>query len=181
MTRTQMHQLAKRYARAALNVWKTPLTVAECENCIVAAQYIQGIPRIQFFLQLPLIEDAIKEKILQKVRKAYAMPEWIDKLIGLLIKQKRVFLAPFVYEYIALQAYEDAHYMQFTVFTSIPLPPPQQLICTHFIHQRTGYKPLTAFIIDTSLIAGIRIQSVAYLWEYSVNNCLRSYAYHVLP
>jgi F0F1-type ATP synthase delta subunit len=177
MTRAEATQLAQQYARATLNTWQPTLTPLDCNSFLAAAHQLQQVPHLLFFLQLPLIDDALKQYTLQKVRIAYNLPEWLDTLVQLLITHKRSFLAPLVYEHIVILTYKDMKYMPCTVKTTIPLNHAQQELWKTFIKHITGYEPIITFVLDSSLIAGIRIESAEHLWEYSINAQLRSLTY----
>jgi F0F1-type ATP synthase delta subunit len=93
-------------------------------------------------------------------------------LIDLLIMDKRSELMPLVLDKICGLYYQIHNIELFTIASSDSLSESQVKDIEQFLAQCTGHVILSHRIIDTDLIAGIRLQSATSLWEHSIRRQL---------
>ena len=177
MTRHTQEQLALRYAQAYLAVYQSALSDDDCTSLQAAARMIQTNKRLLFFLRLPIIKKAVKETFVQQLISMYALPQSLKKLGALLIAHDRLCLLPTVLNDI-VSWYRRTHAIyHFTIASSHALPSLATATIEQFLSRLLPAATIKATTtIDAALIAGIRLQSDRYRWEYSVRkkcNALR--------
>lgn len=169
-----MMDLADKYAMAILNVYSTQLTFSDVEQIKKAAQFLKVHHHDLFFLSVPLIKRDAKEKWLKLFCRRFSLGELIYKSIQLLLDHKRMYLLVSILNAIVYR-YEKQHHIQnIMVKSSIALPETYRQAIAQFINRQSSDINRYQFIVDRSLIAGVRIQSDTLLWEYSINKMLHT-------
>lgn len=79
-----------------------------------------------------------------------------------------------VVEQIMLAYREHKGLLEVTCRTAVPLTDEQVAAIHEFLHEKTGKKIILIMVIDSSLLAGIRLQSETFLWEYSIGRQLQA-------
>ena len=167
-------RLAIKYAQAYLGIWDSVLDFALIEKINEAAYFLYKNRRVLFLLQVPLIPRKIKEEALQDFCIRFELPDSIHKLIVLLLDHKRGDLIAAVFKAIVVQ-YKKRHAITtFFVSSTLPLTESQCVTIEQFMNQKIVGTKLFHYTIDSTLIAGIRIQSDTLLWEYSIAKRLRT-------
>jgi len=166
--------VALKYAKAFLNVFIDELSLDDYRNLVVLEQFLKGRREALAFLILPHIEPAIKQQALGSVIEKFSLPDCFNRLVQLLIKDRRAFLFPLVLHVIARLYRRRKHIENFVIQSSYPLDSSEREVIEQFLAQKTGAKILSNHEINKDLIAGIRLKSDRYLWEYSVAKKLRT-------
>jgi F0F1-type ATP synthase delta subunit len=166
-------RLSRRYARAWSTIFSHQITAAVIEKITVAVTYLIEHPRIQFMLQLSVIEDDVKYQALQALGTHYELPSGYSKLCHLLVTHKRSFLLASVLKAIVEIYREDNNIEQFTITSVIPLSHNQKQVCEQFLRSACNCKVQCTYLLSSSLIAGIRMQSNHFSWERSVRKQIR--------
>ena len=128
-------------------------------------------------MKVSAIPDHLKKEFfINLFKKHHAYIEGIDKLIDLLITDKRLMLmADILYEISHLYMQQHA-IIDWTISSSDELSPEEKKSLEQFLVQKTAMQIVPTYIIDQTLIAGIRLQSDTFLWEYSVKSQLNALA-----
>ena len=104
----------------------------------------------------------------------FSLPHNFAAIILLLIEHNRSFYIPDVLLWVAQLYKNEINNVEFSIQTA------QEINDTHIesIKQFLGHlinkKIIGIPSVDTSLIAGIRLQSNEYLWEYSIRKQIRA-------
>lgn len=166
-------ELARRYAKAFNNVFAADLTLTDVENIAQAADYLALRRRTRFFLRLPVIDTLVKKQVLDLVCKRFSLPLSVEKVIDLLLLHKRSYLVHYVFSYL-VELYYAYHAIEiFTITSSHQLPQASSEVIKNFLARKTGSTIIYTNKIDQKLIAGIRLESKLFLWEYSIRKHLR--------
>jgi len=166
-------ELARRYAKAFNNVFSVNLSLTDVENIAQAADYLALRRRTRFFLRLPVIDVSIKKQVLDLVCKRFSLPLSVEKIIDLLLIHKRSYLLHYVFFYL-VELYYAHHAIEiFTITSSHQLSQASSEVIKNFLARRTGSTVIYTNKIDQKLIAGIRLESKSFLWEYSIRKHLR--------
>lgn len=166
--------LAKRYAQAYLNVYVDSISYKDFRLMRDAALFFAAQRQLLFFLNWPAIKTSTKISALRQAMAYCQMPESFNRLIDLLASHKRMFLIIKILACIC-EIYEKKHAIgQVTITSSHPIEPQELNVMQQFLANKTGLSIIYDYKIDKKLIAGIRLQSDTFLWEYSINKQLES-------
>lgn len=169
--------VADKYAVAFLNVYGNKLTLADVKNIDQAARFLAGQRRALLLLQVPLIARSIKLQGLRELSYKFALIAPINTLVAMLLDHKRAYLLAAVMKAIVYR-YEKQHYIHTIIIKSaMKLPERYQHDIVQFIDRQVSGTKQYQYEIDTTLIAGVRIQSDTFLWEYSIDKKLRELAH----
>lgn len=166
--------LALRYACAFLNVYGKEYTIEGLSLIQDAAIFFKNHKKACFFMQLSVLDRAVKEESLHIVCNQLSLPVYYKKLFSLLIDQKRVFLLPAIFKQLVLEYQKRAHYMPIEIQSTVDLSEQDKKVLINFLEQQTGKIILPDYTLDETLIAGIRAISESYLFEKSIKGVLRT-------
>ena len=166
------YTVARKYAQAFLNVFADTISQDDFEHIEAAALFFKKQPSLLFFLKWPALGVAVKVEALNKVLQKFGLPDSFNKLVDLLAQDKRTFLIAEVLSQISKQ-YKKSHKLGvFNISSAHQLNEQELTTIKEFLAKLTGLDIIYNYTIDKKLIAGIRLQSDTYLWEYSIANQL---------
>lgn len=166
--------LSHRYATAFIAVCGPKISYDDFLMIKQAAEYFKKHTKVTFFLSLPSLSIDQKKELVFNLFKRLNLPTCFDDLLRLLVTSKRAQLLGFVLEYVVELYLEQHNIMVFDIESSSPLRKDQLEILQQFLAQRTGNDIIYRYRENKNLIAGIRMQSDLFLWEYSVRKKLRA-------
>jgi len=166
--------VALKYAKAFLNVFIDEVSLDDYKKITVLEQFLKKRRDALAFLALPHLDSAIIEKSLGSVIEKFELPECFNRLVRLLIKGRRAFLFSLVLSVIAALYRKRKKIENFVIRSSYKLDDSALDVIKNFLEQKTGTKVFSRHELDKRLIAGIRLKSDHYLWEYSVAKKLRT-------
>lgn len=166
--------LARRYAQAFLGVFSEQITVSNLDNFKQASIFLKQRPHGMFLMELSLVPEKVKNKLLDDLCRQFTLPEGCKKLCLLLIKHQRITLLSDIFSDIIFFKEQDLHITHFNVTSSLQLSDEQRKQVVHFLDKRVHGSIDCTYQVDTSLIAGIRLQSASFLWEKSIKKRLRA-------
>lgn len=168
--------VAKKYAQAFMNIHLDQLTLDDCCAFEKARQFLQTHHKALFFLQIPQFTSATKKAMVDDIITRFIMPQSIASLLLLLITHGRSFYIPRVLFFV-IQLYKKHHaIVDFSVVSSHALDESKALCIKKFLKHITGKQVVCTYSVNNYLIAGVRMRSDEYMWEYSVRkhiDCLR--------
>lgn len=166
--------LARLYAQAFEQVFTTQLSDAVVQQLWQAVKVLTAQSSVSFYLGLTVISDVEKEKALATFFTGYGCAALLAPLLKLLAEHKRLFLIGEVVEQI-IAVYQERHgIVEAQLKTAQPLSAEQQRFIEQYLCTSTAKKVRLTQEIDQTLIAGIRVESAQWLWEYSVAQQLRA-------
>jgi ATP synthase F1 delta subunit len=166
--------LAKKYASAFFNLNADTLSFDDYSALKAAAQYSKKNEKLFFLLNTPTVPTATKQTILEDLLHQFSLPNSLQPLIQLVLKHQRLFLLPAIFKQITVVYEKQKKIMEFTISSSQHLDKNQLEIMKTFLAKHTNYHIIYKQLFNKKLIAGIRMQSDVYLWEYSVAKQLRA-------
>jgi F0F1-type ATP synthase delta subunit len=166
--------LAHKYASAYLATLGASLTRAEYERLRAFGIFIKKYERSLVILSVPVIADYEKRMALEKLSELYELPPSINALWALLITHKRVLLVPACIEEICLLFEQRKNIQRFVISSSHELDVQSLALIKDYLERETGKTVIEEVVLDKRLIAGIRLQSDDYIWEYDVRKQLRT-------
>jgi ATP synthase F1 delta subunit len=165
--------VSKKYALAFLNLFGSRLSPVDIEHIDQAMRFLFEHQQVLGLLKISGISNEDKRRVLYKFAQKYKLPALFNHVIDLLVEHKRAFILPHVLEMIIFVFQQREGIDTFKISSSHPLEKEVIAILEHFLQQKTGQRIRSSYTIDESLIAGIRMQSSTFLWEYSVAQQLR--------
>lgn len=165
---------AKNYATAYYNLFHAEITVATYRHFIYAADALDAAHTTLYMLTMPLIPHALKKSTITKILAPHKLPASFAKLIDLIIEKNYIMLLPAIARAIAALFQQKNTIEEFAVQTPIALDQADLSALEQFIQQQLATSVVLHSKLDTSLIAGIRLQSKNHLWERSVAKQLRA-------
>lgn len=172
--KTETMVIARKYAKAFINVFLDTLTQEDHDNIVQAAEFLRTHKRVLFYLHLPAIEHGVKEEGIKKLVDRFSLPVAVQKLLSLLLAHNRVLLIPDVLEAVTELYKERKEILAFVINTSHELPAERITEIKQFLAHLTGKAIIYTYKVDTELIAGVRLQSATILWEYSIRKQLHT-------
>lgn len=145
--------------------------------------YLQVIASEKFFLENKQFTTFFLDKTFSKqdfevgaklLVQKLLLPENFVSLIFLLLVERRLAILPKVLQGIARLYCEYVNILPITIYSTYPLQEDEINIVEYFIVRKTGKKVISTFLIDQSLIAGIKVCSDTFVWEYTVRNQLQN-------
>lgn len=167
--------LANRYAKAFLLSFGKEITFTDFENIKKARDYLKKHSKDLFFLQLPKISKKQKVAIMQKIIcKQFDLPVSFTKLFELLVRDKREQLLAVVFDSL-YKLYQKLHNIEsFSIESSSELTSEKLEKLKEFLARQTGADIIYTYVINPTLIAGLRMQSDTHYWEYSIKQQLKT-------
>lgn len=161
--------VARRYAQAYINLYHADLTPDDVKRFKEVERFFDTHPHIISLLKIALIAPGVKISALKDILiTQFKLPLSLERLIHLLVKNRRSFLIKDVVREIAALYQEREGYESFIISSSMSLAAQDVELLAQYIARNTGHTMLYEYHLDPSLIAGIRIQSNYTLWEHSV-------------
>ncbi len=164
--------VARKYAQACINVFLEHISLDDFYNIVAAQKYIKARKRILFFLRLSVIQDSIKKQVLYTICEKFKLGKPIQKLVNLLIDDKRSFLFEQVLSALIELYKKKQHIYAFKFIGAYELSPKDEEQLQAFLAKQTGYDIIYESMVDKELIAGVRLQSDTLLWEHSIRKQL---------
>ncbi len=164
--------IARKYACAFINVFVDTLTMHDHDGIEAAEQFLRLHKRVLFFLTLPGLERAVKERALEIFADRFELSPSVRTLFSLLMKHNRLFLIPDILCYIIELFKEHKGIISFAINSSHELSSDNIAIIERFLAHLTGKAIIYTYAVNNELIAGIRVQSTTMLWEYSIRKHL---------
>lgn len=160
--------LARKYAQAYLNLFGDQLSEKDYQKLQTLSEFIEAHRQTVFFLGLQSIAAEDKEKIIFKLVDQYNLPISLKKLISALIKNNRAALIGKTLAQICELYRKNNRIMLFQISSSCPLEEKYLHVINKFLTDKTGLTIISKSEVKKDLIAGLRLQSNMYLWEYSI-------------
>lgn len=159
---------AKKYAQAFMNVFPKAFGFNDVKKIEAAQFFLQTHKRTLFFLQLPQFDQERKNSMVADLIHYFSLPHDFATIILLLIEHNRSFYIPEVLSWITQLYKEQINSMEFSIKTADEIDDKQLEVMKQFLGRLTHKKIIGTPSLDPSLIAGLRLQSNEYLWEYSI-------------
>lgn len=165
--------LARRYAVAYVNTFDEQLDKEKIISIKHAVPFFKRHVKALYFLTLPTIITEQKVAVMAQIIHKLHLPISLNKLLEVLICQKRTFLWCIILDVIVSYYYEK-HNIADAVIESFPelCDIDKQLVEKSFA-SLVKQDVLYSYKTNQELIAGLRITTDNLMWEYSIAKKLR--------
>ncbi len=166
--------LAKKYATAFYNCFMQDSDMELYCELIKIANFLKQKKRVLALLDVAALTLGDKKMLAERLFAPYSLSQYIRPLIDLLVRNQRLSLIELVIEKLGAVYAQRHHLLSVYIASSLPLNEMQLKTIRSFLSIKTGKHILLTPVVDKSLIAGIRITSSTYGWEYSIARQLRT-------
>jgi len=175
------YTITKKYALAYLKAYKDEICYETIKRIPILISLLKKYPSFIACLTKTSLAHDEKQKIIDTLTSLAQVNQSINILIDLLIKHKRLNSLISVLQSIIQSYNEKNNIVPVTIETSHKLNDEEKeniIIFIKKITQSNLLRPL--FIINPSLISGIRIVSKNLLWEQSIDKVLKNIKHTML-
>jgi F-type H+-transporting ATPase subunit delta len=168
-------RLSRLYAEAFMNAFFETLPSDILHRLLALQERIKSDHALQLVIALPGFK-ASKKNFLLSVFDSFGLNQPFASLLDLLLDQRRSFLLPKIMAALIQEYKKRAGLLDCTIRSAQPLSDAEQKQIIEHASQILGYTLLPTWIIDPSLIAGIRFETTEYLFDHSILNKLNALA-----
>lgn len=168
--------LAKKYAQAFINLFSSTLSHDSLVTIEQAYRFLQKDRYIIVLLSLPHLTFEQRTTMIHDFMRHFSLPIQLNKIMVLLLTHNRSFLIPPVLRYIMQLYKKHTNVLDFSIITAHQLSAENFKTIKQFLSQLTHKDIIYHEQINPALIAGIRLQSDEYVWEYSVRKQIKNIA-----
>ena len=166
--------IAQKYAQAFMNIFPKACTLADIGKMAVAQKFLKTHKQTLLFLQLPQFDQERKKSMVADLIGHFLLPQQLSVIILVLIMHNRSFYIPEVLSCIIELYKKQTNSIEFSIKASHSLNEQQIESVKQFLAQLLNKNIIGTASVDPSLIAGMRLQSSNYLWEYSVRKHIKN-------
>ncbi len=166
--------IAKKYALAFLNLYGDEYAPDSLEKFAALEEFIKDNQHLYVSLRIPNIPPSTKKLVLDKIAESFSLGGAMKTLMHRLLDDGRIEILDKVLRHIGWTYKRKYNIERFDVATSHTITKNQKDKIIAFIKSRSDATLHTRFVIDPSLIVGVRIESNTFLWERSVKYRLRT-------
>lgn len=167
-------ELSKKYAQAFLNTFRTMITEDIVLKTAMTSKELSKIRALLIRLNNTLHSQENKKIVNSILIEKYELPEFFRNLFDLLIKDRKLTLISDVLKAIVGLYHQEKNIKFFDITSSHELSSDQLHDLQKFLECQTGAKIHYKHTVDSSLIAGIKLQSDLCIWEYSIRKQLKA-------
>lgn len=166
--------ISQKYAKAFMAIFPKAITFADIGKINIAQIFFKKHKETLLFLQLPRFNQETKKLMVADLISHFSLPEQLSAIMLLLIKHNRSFYIPDVLFCINQLYKQQTNSVMFSLKSAHPLHEKQIEVIKQFLEKSLHKNIIAEPSLDTSLIAGLRLQSSEYVWEYSIRKQLQT-------
>ncbi len=163
--------LARKYAQVFLDKAGSSFTIDDYKQLSSVKNFLTNNRRILFLLNISTLEKAVPQ-VAAYISQQFNAKQTMQKLIALLVKQRRALLLPDILHHIADLYEEFNNILYFTIKSSHPLNDNELDTVVQFLTNKSNKRIVYEYQQDSRLIAGISLTSSTRGWEYTVEGAL---------
>jgi len=165
--------IAKKYAKAYLHVFKDQHSYQDYCSMWRASQFLAEHHSLLFYLSLAMITEQDKKNFIDLFFEKFHLFVSLKQLFYLLLKNKHIYLAADILRDMYSLYKIQYNIVDLNVTSACDLTSEQIDEVKCFFMQLSGQQAMINYKTDPRLIAGIRLQTQTHLWEYSIDQQLR--------
>lgn len=166
--------IAKKYATAYLNVYENELVSKDINAFLAAYSFFRKHHSLIYFLCVISFDKIKMIEVSQILSHNFELPISFNKLLALLVNRKQICYLKEVLQDIYCLYKLRKNILELEVKIADNIDGHALQAFETFFAQESEKQIESKVSIDSSLIAGVRLQSDFFLWEYSVASRLRS-------
>jgi ATP synthase F1 delta subunit len=168
--------LARRYALAFLHQRKIVISQEQIDHIISFVRFKYAHRDLFFFIRLQTISADLKKSIiLDSFLKQFSVDQLLEPVVQLLAEHRRLALLAQVMLFVVYYYYEMNGIAKCIITSCHELNEQQITVIKQHFERMINKKLLIVHAVDKNLIAGMRISTQTFLYEYSIQRQLRAY------
>ncbi len=172
--------ITKAYAKAYLNNYGSVLSVHDIECMKKAVLFFREHHNFMSLVNVLISGSDQKQTIVQELFEHFSLHKSLYRLISVLKTHKKLILFGQTLQDICCLYGIRNNILEVTIFTACALSDQEIKKFESFFVKFSDKKIITTVHIDSALIAGVRMQSDFYLWEYSIASQLKKIQQNIL-
>lgn len=165
--------IAKRFATAYVNVYKDDLSESVIEQMKKVVVFLKHNRDFMLLLCEGVVDKDEKLATLNQLLKHFDLPKSMQKLMEVLIKHKQLCELLDVLQDVCCLYHDNHDMLDVTIKTAHKLSDEEIEKFVTFFEKESQKKVKSSVEVDKELIAGVRLESNIFLWDYSVASRLR--------
>lgn len=166
--------IAKKYAKAYLNKYQDIFTQDDLDRICKAAYFLKNHTNFMLLLCAVGVDKSETTEMLDKFCNHFEFTASLQKLVDVLKERKHISFLREVLQDICALYKKRKNILELKIITANELDDADVKKIKSFVESQTRKNVVSSVQIDESLIAGLRLQSDFYLWDYSIASRLRS-------
>lgn len=159
---------AKKYAQAYVRVFHGDMNISVVQNIERAISFFRQHSTFISLVAVLQRHTKHQNKLLIELIEHFSLPNSLHQLANLLIDHNTLPLLPAILKDIACLYLQQENILPITIYSTTPLQEIEQKQFEDFFAKLSRKKIISQSSINQALIAGVRIQSDIFLWEYSI-------------
>ncbi|OGB86093.1 ATP synthase F1 subunit delta [candidate division TM6 bacterium RIFCSPHIGHO2_12_FULL_38_8] len=172
--------IAKQYAKAYFQEFGKQLTLDDVEHIKVVLNFFRRHHNFMSLVSLLLEPNKSSNVVIEELFEHFSLPIRLKKLIGILILHKRLIIFAQVLQDICCLYFLANNILEVTITSVEPLENHEREQFENFFKKLSGKSIKSNLIVDRSLIAGVRMQSDLFLWQYCITQRLQNLSQKML-
>lgn len=160
--------VAKLYAKAYFAEYGNTLTFDDIVSIKSTISFFRRHHNFVSLVSLLLSSNKSSNVVIEELFEHFALPQTLKKLIGVLILHKRLILFSQVLQDLCCLYFLANNILEVTISTVVPFEDHELEKFEIFFIKLSGKSIKSNVVLDQSLIAGVRMQSDLFLWQYSI-------------
>lgn len=166
-------RLSKKYAQAFLNIFESNINSDFIEKTFNLYKFLREHKESEVYLRLSAITNAKKKNVLLKLLHNFELEKSpLVKLIDILLDKNRIYIISDVLKYIVKISNQNNNIVKADFRYSHELRDSLRDSIEKFFEKKLKKKIIYNYILDKSLIAGVKLTTDNYLWQYSISQQL---------
>ena len=166
--------IAKQYAKAYMAEFSSQLQLKDIDNVKLVILFFRRHHNFMSLVSLLVQPNQSNSIVVDELFQHFSLPQNLKKLINVLVLHKRLTSFSQVLQDICCLYFQANNMLELAIVTAVSLQDDEREKFEIFFRKLSGKTIQSNMIIEQSLIAGVRLQSDLYLWEYSIAARLRN-------
>lgn len=166
--------VAKQYAKAYIAQNGASLSMQDIEHIKLAIAFFRKNHNFMSLASLLVETEGSNHVLIKELFEHFSLHQTLKKMVDVLLHRKHLVLFAQVLQDICCLYVLKNNILEVTVRSAAPLDSAQVEQFEKFFTKLSGKRIISNVVLDESLIAGVRMQSDLFLWEYSIAGRLRN-------
>lgn len=163
----------KPYAKAYLNTFSSALTSIDIDHMKKAVYFFKAHHNFMSLVNVLVCDSDQNHTIVKELFECFSLPDHLKSLLAILKEHKKLILFPQVLQDICCLYGIRNNILELTIFCASTVTEQEIEKFKEFFVKQANKNVITNVQIDPTLIAGVRMQSDFYMWEYSIASRLK--------
>lgn len=165
--------VARQYGKAYILEFYDQLSLEDINHIKNAVWFFRRNHNFMSLVSVVTTMKETKQHLIDEIFSHFKLHETLKKIVVALVRHKRLLYFPHVLQDIYCLYLKKASMLHVDISSAQSLELSEINKLEAFFAKHSGKKIISSFKIDPSLIAGIKMQSDLFLWQYSIASKLK--------